>query len=130
MNVPGESVDQRRARLAAEIARQRGDLVSAYQNLATPIHYGENVLRGFGFLRRNGWIFAAVPATFTVGSALISLLGLGKGKPSELTRAERQRLAELERERLPKGFVGKLVKWGGHGFRLFKIYRRVRRFLP
>jgi hypothetical protein len=130
VNGPGESMDQRRARLAAEIARQRGDLASAYQNLAMPIHYGENVLHGFGFLRRNSWIFAAVPASFTIGSVLLSLFGLRKEKPSELTRSQRERLAQLERERLPKGFTGKLVKWGGHGFRIFKLYRRMRRFLP
>jgi hypothetical protein len=130
MKVPGESADHRRTRLAAEIARQRIDLVVAYRNLGKPLSYTENAMRGFGFLRDNSWIFSAVPATLSIGSALFSLIGWGTRKPSALTRSERQRLAELERERLPKGFAGKLMKWGGHGFKIFKLYRRVRRLLP
>jgi hypothetical protein len=130
MNERLESLEDRRRHLIAEIARQRGQLADAYRNLATPIHYTENAMRGFGFLRENAWIFSAATTTFTVGSALLGLLGLGKGKPSELTKAERKRLADLERERMPKGFAGKLMKWGGHGFRAFKIYRRIKRFIP
>jgi hypothetical protein len=126
----GESIDQRRARLAADIARQRGEFGAAFRNLERPIHYTENAMRGFGFLRENAWIFSAVSTSLTVTSTVMGLFGLGKGKPSALTTAQRKRLSELERERLPKGFAGKVMKWGGHGFRAFKIYRRIKRFIP
>ena len=128
MNLDSETMDQRRARLAADIARQRGELTTAYRNLSTPIHYTEQAMRGFGFLRQNPWVLSVVPACFTIGSAL---WGLKKGtseKPSRLTRAERARLAELERARASKGFAGKLLKYGGHGLKLFKLYRRLRPF--
>jgi hypothetical protein len=130
MSAPHENLVDRRRHLIAEIARQRGEFAEAYRNLHKPIHYAENAMRGFGFLRENAWIFSAVSTTVTVGSTLLGLLGLGKAKPSEMTKAERKRLAELERERLPKGFAGKLIKWGGHGFRAFKVYRRIKRFIP
>jgi hypothetical protein len=60
------------------------------------------------------------------------LWGLKKGdkESSRLSRTERERLRQLERERLPRGFAGQAMKWGGHGWRVFKLYRRVRPFLP
>jgi hypothetical protein len=123
-----ESMDQRRARLAAEIARQRGEFASAYQNLSKPIHYAENAMRGFGFLRQNPWIITTVPAAFSIVS---TLLGLRKGKSSpkrKLSLRERRELEEVERK--PRTVVGHVAKWGGRGLKLFKLYRRVRHFLP
>jgi hypothetical protein len=125
MNSSGESMDQRRAHLAAQIARQRGELDLAYRNLAKPIQYGENALHGFGFLRRNPWVLSVVPAVFSIGS---TVLGLRKGKSPKPSRSQRQELERLERR--PKTFVGHAAKWGGHGWRLFKLYRRLRHYLP
>ena len=126
MSIPGESIDQRRAHLAAMIARQRGDLAQAYGNLQKPIEYGEKGLQAFGFLRKNPWVLTVVPAVFSISGTLI---GLWKGKPApKPSRSQHQEFERLEHR--PKGFVGHAMKWGGHGFRLFKLYRRVRRFLP
>ena len=130
MNPEGESMDQRRARLAAEIARQRGEFAVAYQNLSRPIHYAENAMRGFGFLRQNPWIITTVPAVFSIAS---TLMGLRKEKTapkarSKLSLRERRELEELERK--PRSLLGHAVKWGGHGWKLFKTYRRLRRFIP
>ena len=122
MSIPSsESLAERRALLTAQIALQRGALAEAYRNLAKPIQYGENAMRGFGFLRENSWVFVAVPAVFSVAS---SLLGLRKKKPAKPSLRQRQ-----EMEGRPKGFVGHAVRWGGHGWRLFRLYRRLRHFL-
>jgi len=124
-SMPDESMDQRRARLAATIASQRGELAEAYRNLEKPIQYGEYALRGFGFLRKNPWVITVVPAVFSIGS---TLLGLRKSKEPKISRGQRQEPERLEKQ--PKGFVGHAMKWGGHGFRLFKFYRRVRKYMP
>jgi len=125
-SMPDESMDQRRARLAATIAGQRSELANAYRNLEKPIHYAEYGMRGFGFLRKNPWVLTVVPAVFSISSTLI---GLRKGKPvPKPSRSQRQEIENLEKR--PKGFVGHAMKLGGHGWRLFKLYRRVRKYMP
>jgi hypothetical protein len=126
MSEPGESMDQRRAHLAAEIARQRGELAEAYRNLAKPIQYTEYGLRGFGFLRANPWVLTLVPALVTVTS---SVIGVVRNKPAKPAPRLRHKL-EREAGREAKGVVQHLAKWGGRGWILFKFYRGVRRFLP
>ncbi len=130
MKLDGETLDQRRARLAADIARQRGELTVAYRNIAAPLHYTEQAMRGFGFLRQNPWVVSIVPAIFTIGSTLWGLKKGGGEKASRLGRSERARLRELEHERAPKGLFGRVVKLGGHGWKVFKLYRKVRPFFP
>jgi hypothetical protein len=116
MNEFHEDFAERRRHLIAEIARQRGELATAYRNLEKPIHYAEYGLRGFGFLRKNSWVFVAAPAVFSVAS---TLLGLRKGKSAK---------PSPHIEEGPKGLGGHLVRLGGHGWRLYKFYRRARRF--
>jgi hypothetical protein len=123
MNLPDESITERRVRLAGEIARQRTDLGRAYRNLEKPIHYAEYGLRGFGFLRKNSWVIAAVPATVSIVSTLIGLRK--QSKALKLSPRQRQK---IESEARPKGLLGHVLKVGGHGWRLFKLYRRVRPF--
>jgi len=117
-----EDFAERRRHLAAEIARQRGDLAEAYRNLEKPIHYAEYGLRGFGFLRKNPWVFVAAPAAVKLVSTLLGLKNQKSPKP-----APRQRQGIEDR---PKGWKKHVVTWGGHGWRLFKLYRRVRTYLP
>jgi hypothetical protein len=117
-----EDLAERRRHLAAQIARQRGELAEAYRNLEKPIHYAEYGLRGFGFLRKNPWVFAAVPAVFSIAS---TFLGLKNKKSAQPAPSLRQRVGNP-----PKGLTGHLVKLGGHGWRLYKLYRRVRTYLP
>ncbi len=123
MNFSGESMDQRRAQLAATIARQRSELAEAYHNLYKPIQYTETGLRGFNFLRQNSWLFIAVPSTLKIVSLLFSLRG---GKTPKPARARHQ--AQRMDERPPKGFLGHAAKWGRHGWRAFQFYRRMRRY--
>ena len=74
MSEPGESMDQRRAHLAAQIARQRGELAAAYRNLAKPIQYAEYGVRGFGFLRANPWVLTLVPALVSITSTVVGVV--------------------------------------------------------
>ena len=117
-----EDFTERRRHLIAEIARQRGELSEAYHNLEKPIHYAEYGLRGFGFLRQNPWVFAAVPAVFSIAS---TLLGLKKQKSSRREPVQRQDIKIR-----PKGVGGHLVRLGRHGWKLFQFYRRIRTYLP
>ena len=117
---------QERAHLIAQIARQRGELVDAYRNLAKPLEYTESGMRGFAFLRSNPWVLTIVPAAFTITSSIISVV---RNKPPKVSPRPRKELErDVERER--KGFAHHAAKWGGRGWRLFKLYRRVRKFLP
>src|SRR5476649_2780472 len=118
MSRPGENFAERRGLLAAQIARQRGELAQAYRNLEKPIHYAEYGMRGFGFLRKNPWVLTVVPAAFSLTSTVI---GLVRNKPAKAAPRQRQ---SLERE--PKGWKKHAVTWGGRGWKLFKFYRRVR----
>ena len=112
----------RRELLAAEIARQRRELAHAYANLEKPIHYAEYGLRGFGFLRANPWIFAAVPAAFSIFSMMFSMGKKQSPKPAAPPR-------QITESRM-KGMQQAIVTWGGHGWRLYQLYRRVRHLFP
>ena len=112
-----EDFTERSRQLAARIARQRAELAEAYGNLEKPLHYAEYGLRGFGFLRKNPWVIAAVPAVFSIASTLFGLRKKKAPKP--------ERIAPPVEER-PKGFKKNLVVYAGHAWRLYKLYRRVR----
>jgi len=113
-----EDFAERRRHLIAQIARQRGELAEAYRNLEKPIHYAEYGMRGFGFLRKNPWVVVAVPAVFSAAS---TLLGLRKKKSPKPAPVERENV-----ETRPTGWTKHVVTWGGHGWRLYKLYRRLR----
>jgi hypothetical protein len=128
MSFRDDTLNERRRELASKIAHQRGQLANAYRDLAKPIQYAETGLRGFNFLRQNPWVISVVPAGFTI---LSSMLGIVRGgKTPKLSR--RAALVE-EEERLarkaPRSFGGHVVKWGGRGWKLFRLYRKMRKFL-
>jgi hypothetical protein len=125
MSLPEESITERRTRLAGQIARQRSELGQAFRNLEKPIHYAEYGLRGFGFLRQNPWVFTVLPATFSIISTVFSLR-----KTLKAPKLSPRQAQKIEAEVRPKSLLGHAVKWGGHGVRLFKIYRRIRHYLP
>jgi hypothetical protein len=115
---PRENFAERRGLLAAQIARQRGELAEAYRNLERPIHYAEYGLRGFGFLRKNPWVFVAAPAVLKMASILA---GLKQKKISKPAPSRRQGV-----ENKPKGLGRHVVTWGKRGWKLFQLYRRIR----
>ena len=125
MSFRDDSLNERRRELTAQIARQRGDLAEAYRNLAKPIHYAEYGLRGFGFLRQNPWIFSVVPAAIAVTS---SVVGLVRNKPAKRSRAPKWSDEERRAEKVPKSFGGHVLKWGGRGWKLFRLYGRLRKY--
>ncbi len=126
-----ESMDQRRARLAADIARQRGDLATAYRNLHKPIELGESGLRAFGFMRQNAWIFTAVPATLNIVTFLFGVKDMISGKSAKAAAAKERKTLEREVERKKsRSLVDHALHWGGHGWRVYKIYNRVKKYLP
>ena len=127
-----ESIDQRRARLTADIARQRGDLGTAYRNLHKPIEMGESGLRVLGFMRQNAWMFNAVSTSITAVTFLFGVRDMISGKSAAKAAATKERKAverDLERKR-SKSLVDHALHWGGHGWRVYKIYNRVKKYLP
>ncbi len=127
-----ESLDQRRARLAADISRQRADLAAAYRNLHKPIEMGESGLRALGFMRQNAWIFTAIPASLNLVTFLFGVRDLISGKSAvKAAAAKEKRAVEREIERkAPKSLLGHAAHWGGHGWRAYKIYRRIKKYIP
>jgi hypothetical protein len=117
-----EDFAERRRHLIAEIARQRGELAEAYRNLEKPIHYAEYGMRGFGFLRKNPWVFVAAPAVVKLASTFIGHKTQKAAKPSP-----RQRPSI---ENKPKGWQKHVVTLGQNGWRLYQLYRRIRTYLP
>jgi hypothetical protein len=131
MSAEGESLAEKQRRLAADIARQRGELATAYRDIAKPILYTEYGLRGFGFLRQNPWVLTIVPATFSTTTTLIGLIRMLTSPKAAPRKAKWfGRAEEKEAKRESKGIAGHVMKWGGHGWRIFKIYRRVRKYFP
>ena len=121
MTPPEEDSAARRLRLAAQIARQRAEFSEAYARLEKPIRYTEYGLRGFGFLRSNPWILAAVPAAASIIKTLWGSTPKKKKSPSEPQPLKTQVAApELT------GLKKTVVTWAGHGWRLFQLYRRIR----
>jgi hypothetical protein len=134
MSTEKESLAQRQARIAADIARQRGELAEAYRDLAKPLLYTEYGLRGMGFLRQNPWVLTIVPAAFSVTTSAVGLVRAVTGKPEARKFSIFGREAEKEAKRAAKresrGIGGHMLHWGGRGWKIFKLYRRIRKFLP
>jgi hypothetical protein len=137
MSAENESPAQKQARLSAEIARQRTQLAAAYRDIAKPVLYTEYGLRGMGFLRQNPWVLTVIPASLSTTTSLIALVRYffpGKAEPRKTKwfgRAERdaERDAKREVKRGKKTLTDHAMKWGGHGWKVFKLYRRARKFL-
>jgi hypothetical protein len=138
MSEEHESLGEKQRRLAADIALQRTQLAAAYRDIAKPVLYTEYGLRGMGFLRQNPWVLTIVPASLSVTTSLITIIRgftSGKAAPKKAKwfgRAERDAEGEAERDvkREKKSLSHHVLKWGGHGWRVFKIYRRLRKYLP
>jgi hypothetical protein len=134
MSADHETLAEKQQRLAADIARQRGQLASVYRDIAKPILYTEYGLRGMGFLRQNPWILTIVPASLSTTTSLIALIRNFVPAKSALKkakwfgRAEREGERDVKREK--KSIADNLMKWGGHGWKAFKLYQRVRKYFP
>jgi len=127
-----ESLALRRQHLSQQIAMQRADLAQAYRGLAKPLAYTQKVIVGAQALKQNAWAIALLPSVISLGfsffgwkkkgkAGLLGLLGLAQDEEKEKRALEREAVA---RARKP------IMKWVGHGWKLFKLYRRVRRYMP
>ncbi len=128
MSFRDDDLSMRRRELSARIERQRQELGAAYQNLTTPIKYTEHAMRGFGFLRQNPWVFSVLPAAFTITSAIVGIVRapkVDKVKAGASFWGKEARRAE----KAPKSVLGHGIKWAGHGFKLFRLYSKFRKFL-
>ena len=92
----GHDLFLRRQTLVAQIDSQRMELRQAYCQLEKPIYYGEQALKGFGFLRRNPWVAMAAPgAAGLVFSGIGYLLRRGQPKPKEVPLDREEIIAAL-----------------------------------
>jgi hypothetical protein len=121
----------RRQVLVAQIDSQRMELAQAYRQLEKPIHYGEQALKGFGFLRRNPWIAMAAPG---VTSLLFSGLGwlMRRGKPAarQSEPVSREKIIEALRAEEAKTKKKPVRKWIGYAIKGFQLYRKYRPLIP
>jgi hypothetical protein len=138
MSAGNETLAEKQRRLAGDIARQRMQLAGAYRDIAKPILYTEYGLRGMGFLRSNPWILTIIPASLSTTTSLLAIVKTlmgGKALPKKTKwfgGAGRSAEREVERDakRGSKTLGQNLLHWSGHGWKAYKIYRRVRKFLP
>ncbi len=109
----------RREQLAAQIDRHRVELGEAYLRLEKPIRYAEYGMRGFGFIRSNPWIFAAVPAFFSV---VRTVFGGKKKKSSKFQPGQEQKPTDK--------VLTSLQLWMNRAWQVYQLYRRARTFIP
>jgi hypothetical protein len=119
----------RRQTLVAQIESQRMELKQAYCQLEKPIHYGEQALKGFGFLRRNPWVAMAAP-----GAAGLVFSGIGylfrRGKPkAKIGPVDREQIIEALRADEAKA-KKPLRKALGYAVQAFQLYRKYRPLIP
>jgi hypothetical protein len=134
MSAENETLAEKQRRLAADIARQRTQLASAYRDIAKPILYTEYGLRGMGWLRSNPWILSIVPASLTTTTSIIAIIRHFVPLKSEPKKAKwfdrAKREATSEAKRAKKSLTDHILKWSGHGWKAFKTYRRFRKLFP
>jgi hypothetical protein len=119
----------RRQVLIAQIESQRLELAQAYRQLEKPIHYGEQALQGFGFLRRNPWIAMAAPGvTSLLFSGVGFLMRRGK-KPVKEEPISREKIMEALRHEEAKA-KKPMRKYLGYAFKAFQLYRKYRPLVP
>jgi hypothetical protein len=138
VSAENETLAEKQQRLSADIARQRTQLAAAYRDIAKPVLYAEYGLRGFGFLRQNPWILTIVPASLSTTTSLIALVRNfipAKAAPKKAKwfgRAGRGAEREVDRDekRAKKSLLDHAKTWGGHGWKAYKLFKRVRKYFP
>ena len=122
---------QRRQKLVAQIESQRLELTQAYRQLEKPIQYGEQALKGFGFLRRNPWVAMAAPGvTSLLFSGVGLLLNRGKKAPEKVPVTREQIIAALKAEEAKVTKSRPVRQWLGYALKAFQLYRKFRPLLP
>ena len=126
---------ERRVQLARQISGQRRELAEAYRDLGKPLFYAQTGIKGVQMLRQNAWLIALAPSVIGIVSGLLGLrkkeapkrglfdfwkkkAGTSEEEAAEIESQARHRARPLLRQLL------------GHGVTAFKLYRRIRPFIP
>jgi hypothetical protein len=127
---------ERRVQLARQISGQRRELAEAYRDLCKPLSYAQTGIKGVQMLRENAWLIALAPSAIGIVSGL---LGLRKKKEAPKrglfdfwkkkagTPEEEAAGMESAADHRARPLLRRLI---GHGVTAFKLYRRVRPFIP
>jgi hypothetical protein len=123
---------RRRQTLIAQIESQRMELNQAYRQLEKPILYGEQALKGFGFLRRNPWVAMAAPGvTSLVFSGIGMLMRRGKPAAKHEKLSHEEIIAALKAEdEAAKAMKKPVRKYLGYVIKAFQLYRKYRPLIP
>jgi hypothetical protein len=126
---------ERRVQLARQIAGQRRELAEAYRDLGKPIFYAQSGIKGVQMVRENAWLIALAPSVIGIVSGLLGLRKKDAPKRGlfdiwkKKAGASEEEAAEIASgaRRHARPLLRRLI---GHGVTAFKIYRRVRPFIP
>jgi hypothetical protein len=138
MKLSKESLATRRENISRQIARQRTELAEAYRDLGRPLQYTQVGIKGLQMLRQNAWLISLSPSLVGVAT---SLYGLATGRkksgslPSWLPFGKKKATASVkkgveEEHELSRKASPLIKKWLGHGVSAFRLYRKVRPYLP
>jgi hypothetical protein len=134
VSLPHVRFQDRREKIAGQIAQQRHELAEAYRDLGKPLKYTQAAVKGVQVIRENAWLLALSPS---VVGLVFSFLGWKKEKPTPklfgfFKRKKAAPTVAIEEEegkavRKAKPLVQRLI---GHGVTAVKLYRKLRPFLP
>jgi hypothetical protein len=127
------SLATRRENISRQIARQRTELAEAYRDLGRPLRYTQTAVKGVQMLKENAWLLTLVPTVVGLASTLFGLKKkTAKKWPKWLPLGKRRTKAELEEEgeKISRRTRPLLARLLGHGISAFKVYRRVRPYIP
>ncbi len=125
----------RREQLARQITGQRQELAEAYRDLGKPISYAQTGIKGLQIVRQNAWLIALAPSAISIVSGLLALRKKDEPKRGlfdfwkKKTAVPEKKAAEVESGALRRArpLLRRLI---GHGVTAFKVYRKVRPFIP
>lgn len=133
MNLQGYA--ERRVQLARKISGQRHELAEAYRDLGKPLFYAQSGIKGVQMVRQNAWLIALAPSVIGIVSGLLGLRKKEAPKRGlfdfwkKKAGASEEEAADIESTayRRARPLLRRLI---GHGVTAFKIYRRVRPYIP
>ena len=125
---------ERRVQLARQISGQRRELAEAYRDLGKPLFYAQTGIKGVQMLRQNAWLIALAPSVIGIVSGLLGLRkkdapkrGLFDFWKKKSAPADEAEEAEATISHRARPLLRRLI---GHAVTAFKIYRRVRPYIP
>ena len=126
---------ERRDQLARQIAGQRRELAEAYRDLGKPLFYAQSGIKGVQIVRQNAWLIALAPSVIGIVNGLLGLRKKDAPKRGlfdfwkKQAGTPQEEAAEIESRarRRARPLLRRLI---GHGVTAFKLYRKIRPFIP